>query len=63
MHSISLCLVVLTLCFFATTIRAASDPRQRFEGLIGKTVQIAWRKIDQEGEFFSRLNQCIFSLF
>lgn len=60
MRLASLCLVVLSLCFFATIIHAASDPRQRFEGLIGKTVQIAWRKIDQEGKFlsfFSHLNQ------
>lgn len=56
MHLASLVFVVLSLCFVATTIHAASDPRQRFEGLIGKTVQVAWRKIDQEGKFLSMLN-------
>jgi hypothetical protein len=45
----TLCLVALSLLLISSTINAASDVRQRFEGLIGKTVQVAWRKIDREG--------------
>ena len=40
---------VVTLTFLLTTAHAESDIRQRFEGLIGKTVQAAWLKIDREG--------------
>ncbi len=40
---------VLSLCLLALTTKAATDIRQRFEGLVGKTVQTAWLKIDKEG--------------
>ncbi|CAF2515607.1 unnamed protein product [Rotaria sp. Silwood2] len=44
----TLCFIVLSLSFILLTTNASSDIRQRFEGLIGKTVQAAWRKIDIE---------------
>ncbi|UJR28768.1 hypothetical protein I4U23_009994 [Adineta vaga] len=40
--------ILVTLTFVLFTINAESDIRQRFEGLIGKTVQAAWRQIDRE---------------
>jgi hypothetical protein len=44
--------VVVFLSLILFTTNASSDIRQRFEGLIGKTVQAAWRKIDHEGFFY-----------
>ncbi len=41
--------VALSLLLILLTTNAATDIRQRFEGLVGKTVQAAWRKIDNEG--------------
>ncbi len=41
--------VALSLFLVSLTINAATDIRQRFEGLVGKSVQAAWRKIDNEG--------------
>lgn len=46
------CLIILvatTLVVFATN--AETDIRQRFEGLIGKSVHNAWHQIDREGLF------------
>ncbi|CAF0898266.1 unnamed protein product [Rotaria sp. Silwood1] len=40
--------IVVSLFIILLTTNAESDVRQRFEGLIGKTVQAAWRKIDLE---------------
>ena len=42
-------LVAITLVFFTTN--AETDIRQRFEGLVGKSVHIAWHQIDREGLF------------
>ncbi|CAF0951915.1 unnamed protein product [Adineta steineri] len=43
---------LLLFCFVITiilsAINATDDIRQRFEGLVGKTVQAAWQKIDRE---------------
>lgn len=47
-RSFSLGLFVVLLVV-VSLIDASSDPRQRFEGLIGKTVQAAWRQIDRQG--------------
>jgi hypothetical protein len=42
-------LVVVNVFVLFVVVQSASDVRQRFEGLIGKTVQAAWRQIDREG--------------
>ncbi|CAF1161802.1 unnamed protein product [Rotaria sordida] len=44
----TLCFISLSLFLLLLTTNASVDIRQRFEGLIGKTVQAAWRKIDRE---------------
>jgi len=46
------CLALVSLVFFSTTTYAASDLRQRFEGLVGKTLQAAWYHIDKAGSYF-----------
>jgi hypothetical protein len=48
----TLAFVVLSLSVILLTTNAVQDPRQRFEGLIGATVQAAWVKIDREGLYF-----------
>ena len=47
----TLVFVVLSLCVLALNTKAATDTRQRFEGLVGKNVQAAWTKINKEGSF------------
>jgi hypothetical protein len=48
----TLVFVVLSLAFILSTTHAATDVRQRFEGLVGKTVQAAWNKINREGLYY-----------
>lgn len=50
MRFLSLCLVFLALFVAKSSVDAASDVRQRFEGLVGKNILTAWLKIDREGE-------------
>ena len=40
----------------------SSDVRPRFEGLVGKTVQAAWRKIDHDGSFLLVVIEALHSL-
>lgn len=49
MHVSTLFFFIFSLFFILLTINATSDIRQRFHGLVGKSVQVAWRKIDKEG--------------
>ena len=47
-----LLVVLIFLCLILLATNGTTDIRQRFEGLIGRRVYHAWRKIDREGFLF-----------
>ncbi|CAF1124066.1 unnamed protein product [Rotaria magnacalcarata] len=48
MRVLTLCFALVSLFVIFLTTNATQDIRQRFEGLINKSVQVAWNQIDRE---------------